>query len=159
MILLLVASSLLTFGGATFGESEESARQKIKKPQTEEVLAEGSRAISVVEQIAGHEAKRKWVIRNGAFVEGILTFDFKGSSDQCRQLQITALTSLESNYGVAPRLDMKKDSGPSGFQSELWVVSLSKGARIEQRMIYVPLIKACTVGGLYFPPAEGASQF
>jgi hypothetical protein len=159
MILAALVQAALAFGGIPFGATEQEVRQKGGANIVEETLGDGSRALVVTERIAGREAKRKWVIRDNLFVEGVLLFSFKSDQGACQNLQQTALSSIESNYGAQPRLDKRTDSGPRGMQSELWIVTLAQGARIEQRMLYVPLIGDCTISGRYFAPAEGSSAF
>lgn len=159
MILAILAQAALAFGGIPFGAPEQEVRQKAGAAIAEEVLADGSRALVVAERIAGREAKRKWIIRDNRFAEGVLLFSFRADQGACKSLQQTALSSIESNYGAQPRLDKRTDSGPTGMQSELWVVTLAQGARIEQRMLYVPLMSDCIISGRYFAPAEGSSAF
>lgn len=159
MILVTLVQAALAFGGISFGAPEQEVRQRAGANIVEETLAGGDRALVVTERVAGHEAKRKWIIRGGRFAEGVLLFSFKSDEGTCKSLRQTALSSIEANYGVQPRLDNRSDSGPRGMQSELWVATLEQGARIEQRMLYVPLIGDCTVSGRYFAPAEGSSAF
>lgn len=159
MMLAALAQAALLFGGVAFGAPEQEVRQKIGPNVVEEVLGDGNRALVRGEQIAGRNAKRKWIIRGGNFVEGVLLFSFSSDQASCQSLQQTALSSIEANYNSQPRLDKRENSGPRGMHSELWVTVLPAGARIEQRMLYVPLIGDCTVSGRYFAPAEGASAF
>ena len=160
MMFTALVQVALAFGGVPFGAPEQEVRQKAGASVVEETLADGSKALVVVEQIAGRSAKRKWVIREGHFAEGVLLFVFKSDKAACEDLQKTALSSIESNYGTEPRLDERKvSSSPAGMHSELWVIPLAKGARIEQRMVYVQLTSECIISGRYFAPAEGASAF
>lgn len=159
VIVAVLAQAALAFGGIPFGAPEEEVRQTIGANLTEETLADGSKALVTTERVAGRDAERKWIIREHKFAEGILLFHFKSDEAACRSLQQTALSSIESNYGSRPRLDTRSDTGPTGIQSELWVITLEHGARIEQRMSYVPLISLCTVSGRYFPPPDRSSAF
>ena len=154
---LILAMTSILFGGVPFGASEGELRAKINKPLEEQVLGDGSRALVIRESIAGREAQRKWVIRNGAFVEGILLFSFNGEKSDCERLQRDALSALKANYGAEPQ---RMDDAPNRtFTWELWSITLNDGSRIEQRMAYMPLTKNCSVGGHYFPPVAGAKAF
>ena len=112
MILTALVQATIGFGGIPFGAPEQEVRQRVGANIVEETLTDGSKALVVTERIAGRNAKRKWVIRENRFAEGVLLFDFKSDEEACENLQQTALSSIESNYGAQPRLDKRSFSGP-----------------------------------------------
>ena len=159
MIYLLAITTLLSFGGIPFGAPESEVRKKAEGVLTEQKLADGDRALVASERIANRQAERKWIIRGDKFAEGVLLFHFDGEENDCNELQRVALSSIEANYKISPRLANNDRPSSDFMRSELWTVTLEGGARIEQRMIYVPLTRSCSVSGRYFPPVAGSTAF
>lgn len=156
MFLAAIASPIL-FGGVPFGASEEEVRKTASAPLTEVTVSRESRALQREELIADRTARRRWVIRDNRFTEGVLIFDFKGEASECERLYRDALSALEGNYGVKPVA--QPDTVGSLFKSERSIFTLPGQGRIEQMMVYAPPTQNCIVSGRYFAPVEGAAAF